>query len=185
MGYALAAAAAERGWQVDLISGPVSLPAPRGVEVTRVISAEEMFVACERWFPNCDIFIAVAAVSDFRPKERSERKTKKSSETLSLELVPTVDILRTLSARKQPGQVVVGFAAETHDVEAYARKKLTEKQLDWIVANDVSQPQIGMNADDNTVLLLGANGTRTEFGPAPKAEVATFLLDRIVPARSS
>ncbi len=183
MGYALAAAAAALDWQVDLVSGPVTLPAPRGVRVHPVVSAADMFAACESLFAPCDLFIAVAAVADYRPKEISAQKQKKHAGALTLELVPTVDILKTLSARKRPGQVIVGFAAETNDVEAYARRKLAEKRLDWIVANDVSRAGLGMNADDNAVLLIGADGAREPFGPAPKVEVATFILDRIVPQR--
>lgn len=179
MGYALAAAAAARGWQVDLVSGPVALPEPPGVRVRRVVSAADMFAACEPLFAACDVFIAVAAVADYRPKEISAQKQKKQGGPVTLELVPTIDILKTLSARKRPGQTVVGFAAETNDVEAYARRKLAEKRLDWIVANDVSRADIGMNADDNAILLLGAAGTREAFGPAPKDRVAAFILTRI------
>jgi phosphopantothenoylcysteine synthetase/decarboxylase len=187
MGYALAAAAAARGWQVDLVSGPVALAAPAGVRVHRVVSAADMLAACEPLFPTCDVFIAVAAVADYRPKEISAQKEKKKGGPLTLELVPTVDVLRTLAATKQPHQTVVGFAAETHDVEAYARRKLTEKRLDWIVANDVSRPELGMNADNNAVLAIGARGERLSFGPAPKAEVAEFILETIarVPALPS
>ena len=181
MGYALAAAAAARGWAVDLVSGPVALPAPAGVTVHRVVSAAEMFAACEARFAACDVFIAVAAVAAYRPKEVSERKRKKNLGPVALELVPTVDILKTLSATKRPGQTVVGFAAETHDVEGYARQKLSGKRLDWIVANDVSQAGIGMNAEDNAILLLGAGGERAAFGPAPKAAVAEFILGQIAP----
>ncbi|MBL9203118.1 MAG: phosphopantothenoylcysteine decarboxylase [Opitutaceae bacterium] len=184
MGYALAAAAAARGWHVDLVSGPVALAAPPGVAVHRVVSAAEMLAACEPHFPACDLFIAVAAVADYRPREISGRKEKKKGGPVTLELVPTVDILRTLAARKSPRQTVVGFAAETHDVEAYALRKLTEKNLDWIVANDVSRPDVGMNADDNTVLLLGAVGARHAFGPAPKPAAAAFILDHIAAARA-
>jgi phosphopantothenoylcysteine synthetase/decarboxylase len=181
MGYALAAAASARGWHVDLVSGPVALPAPKGVNIHHVTSAAEMLAACEPKFPACDLFIAIAAVADYRPKEISTQKQKKHAGPVTLELVPTVDILKTLAARKQPGQIVVGFAAETNDVEAYARRKLAEKRLDWIVANDVSQAGIGMNADDNTILLIGANNSRLAFGPATKTAVAEFILAQIAP----
>jgi phosphopantothenoylcysteine synthetase/decarboxylase len=182
MGYALAAAAADRGWTVDLVSGPVSLAAPRSVNLFRVVSAGEMLEACEARFEACDVFIAVAAVADYRPKEVLARKQKKQSGGVTLDLEPTPDILRTLAARKRPGQIVVGFAAETHDVEAHARQKLIEKNLDWIVANDVGQPGIGMAADDNSVILIGANGSRRAYGPAPKSQVAEFILSNVVPA---
>jgi phosphopantothenoylcysteine decarboxylase/phosphopantothenate--cysteine ligase len=179
MGYALAEAAAARGWQVDLVSGPVSLTASSAVTVHRVVSAQEMLAACEPLFAQCDLFIAVAAVADFRPKTMESRKAKKSAAEHFLELVPTVDLLKTLAARKTPAQRVVGFAAETHDVEAYARRKLAEKNLDWIVANDVSQAGIGMDAADNAVLVLGRRGGRAAFGPAPKRAVAEFILDQV------
>lgn len=185
MGYALAAAAAGRGWQVDLVSGPVALPAPAGVAVHPVVSAAEMFAACAARFAACEVFIAVAAVADYRPKEVFARKQKKLPGPGVLELVPTIDVLKTVAATKRAGQIVVGFAAETDDVEASARRKLAEKNLDWIVANDVSQPGIGMNANDNAVVLIGSGGERCAFGPAPKADVAEFLLERItsVPLR--
>ena len=182
MGYALAAAAARRGWQVDLVSGPVSLAAPVGVTRHAVVSAGEMLATCTPLFPACDMLIAVAAVADYRPKERFEQKQKKHTDVLTLELVPTVDVLKTLAAAKRPDQVVVGFAAETHEVEAYARRKLTEKRLDWIVANDVSDTAIGMNADDNAVTVIGPNDICRRFGPAPKSEVAEFILNQIAPS---
>jgi phosphopantothenoylcysteine decarboxylase/phosphopantothenate--cysteine ligase len=185
MGYALASAAARRDWQVDLVSGPVALTVPTGVTRHSVISAVEMLAACTPLFSTCDLFIAVAAVADYRPKERFAQKQKKHGEVLALELVPTVDVLRTLAATKRPGQVVVGFAAETHDVEAYARRKLAEKKLDWIVANDVSGTAVGMNADDNTVTVIGGKGICRTFGPAPKSEVAEFILDLIAPVTES
>jgi phosphopantothenoylcysteine decarboxylase/phosphopantothenate--cysteine ligase len=179
MGYALAAAAAARGWQVDLVSGPVALTVPAGVTVKRVVSAAEMLAACSVLFVQCDLFIAVAAVADYRPKERLDAKMKKTGGELTLQLVPTVDILRTLGTKKLPHQTIVGFAAETHAIEDYARRKLDEKNCDWIVANDVSQPGIGMDSDNNAVIVLGRNGERTEFGPAPKTAVATFILDQV------
>jgi phosphopantothenoylcysteine decarboxylase/phosphopantothenate--cysteine ligase len=181
MGYALAERAATRGWQVTVVSGPVALPPPPGVTVKRVVSAEEMFQACEPLFMESDLFIAVAAVADYRPRLILGEKLKKSGGAWKLDLVPTVDILKTLAARKRPGQIVVGFAAETHDLENYARRKLVEKNVDWIVANDVSRPNLGISADDNAVLLLGASGARLAFGPAPKVAVAEFILGNVVP----
>ncbi len=179
MGYALAEAAVARGWEVDLVSGPVAIKAAVGVNVHKVVSAQEMFAACEPLFARCDLFIAVAAVADFRPKAMEVHKTKKAEAALVLELEPTVDILKTLSARKTAGQRVVGFAAETRDVELYARRKLAEKNLDWIVANDVGRAGIGMEAADNAVIVIGRGGERAAFGPAPKRAVAEFILDKI------
>lgn len=177
MGYALAAAAVARGWAVELVSGPVALAPPPGAELHRVVSAQEMFAACEPRFARCDVFIAVAAVADYRPRERAAEKRPKTPGGLTLELVPTVDILRTLAARKTR-QTVIGFAAETRDVEAAARRKLAEKKLDWIVANDVSRAGLGMDAEANRIVLLSRGGARAEFGPAPKLAVAEFILEK-------
>ncbi len=183
MGYALAAAAAARGWEVDLVSGPVALAAPDGVRVHPVVSATDMFAVCEPLFPSCDLFIAVAAVADYRPAAPAAGKGRKFMGPMELALIPTVDILKTLAARKRPGQIVVGFAAETDDLEARARSKLVDKQLDWIVANPVGVPGLGMETADNAVILMGADGRRESFGPAPKEAVAAFVLDRIRPEK--
>ena len=179
MGYALAHAAAARGWAVDLVSGPVTLPIPTGVTVHRVVSAQQMLSACEPLFRESDVFIAVAAVADFRPVQTSKLKLKKKEERLSLTLEPTPDILKTLATMKTCSQTVIGFAAETHDVESYARRKLLEKNLDWIVANDVSSEGVGMNADDNAVILLSEKGERVPIGPLPKPTIAKRILDTI------
>jgi phosphopantothenoylcysteine decarboxylase/phosphopantothenate--cysteine ligase len=184
MGYALAGAALSRGWQVDLVSGPVALPPPLGAVMHGVVSAAEMLAACEPLFAGCDVFIAVAAVADFRPKVAVREKLKKSAAGggMAIELVPTVDVLKTLAGRKRPGQIVIGFAAETHDVEASAQRKLAEKNLDLIVANDVSRPGIGMEAEDNAIVLLSRAGGRWAFGPAPKRAVAEFILEKVAPS---
>ncbi len=179
MGYALAAAAVRRGWPVDLVSGPVALAPPPGATVHAVVSAEEMLRACEPLFAACDLFIAVAAVADYRPTAAAPDKEAKRTGPWQLELVPTVDVLKTLAARRQPSQIVVGFAAETRDLEARARRKREEKQLDWIVANDVSRPGLAIGADDNAVVLLGPGGVRLAIGPAPKSTVAEFILDQV------
>ena len=181
MGYALAGAALARGWHVDLVSGPVAVPPPPGAVTHRVVSAAEMLAACEPLFVDCNMFIAVAAVADFRPKAVAGEKLKKSAVAggLALELVPTVDILKTLSGRKRPGQVVVGFAAETHDLEASGLRKLADKNLDFIVANDVSRPGVGMETDNNAVVILSRAGGRWVFGPAPKRAVAEFILEKV------
>jgi phosphopantothenoylcysteine decarboxylase/phosphopantothenate--cysteine ligase len=182
MGYALAGAALARGWHVDLVSGPVALPPPPGAVTHRVVSAAEMLAACEPLFASCDVFIAVAAVADFRPKAVAGKKLKKSETAagMTLELVPTVDILKTLSGCKRPGQVVVGFAAETQDLEARGLHKLAEKDLDLIVANDVGRPGMGMEAEDNAVVILSRAGGRWAFGPAPKHAVAEFILEKVL-----
>ena len=179
MGYALAEVAFARGWHVDLVSGPVAQRASEGIAVTRVVSAQDMYEATDRLFDTCTLFIAVAAVADYRPRDYSPVKQKKADGDVGLTLVRTIDILKTLSARRQPGQVVVGFAAETTDVEAYAQKKLVEKRLDWIVANQVDRYGTGMESDLNSIIMLGSRGERIPFGPAPKSTVAEFILHQL------
>jgi phosphopantothenoylcysteine decarboxylase/phosphopantothenate--cysteine ligase len=176
MGYALAAAAKETGWRVDLVSGPVALPPPEGVKLTRVTTAAEMLRAVKKLFPQCDVLLMCAAVSDFRPKKTFAHKVKKGKAALVIEFEPTVDILKTVAARKRPGQLVVGFAAETKNVEVYARKKLREKNLDFIIANQVGRAGSGFEADQNAVVLISRDGTQAKFGPAKKTKLAIKLV---------
>ena len=182
MGYAIAEAAAARGWAVTLVSGPVSLACPAGVERVDVVSAEDMFHAVDSRFDACDVIIMSAAVSDYRPKKRSDRKVKKDKLELVVEMEPTVDILKTVAARKKAGQYVVGFAAETNDVEAYARGKMLAKNCDMMVANNVGQPGTGFMSDDNRVILLMRDGARAEIGPCPKTEIARRIVEGIAQA---
>ena len=136
MGFALANAAVAQGWTVDLVTGPVALEEPEGVVLYPVTSAEEMFHQVDALFDVCDILIMTAAVSDFRPVKQHAKKEKKAQAAMTIEFERTVDILKTMTERKQH-QIVVGFAAETDHIEEYARKKLFEKRCDWIVANKV------------------------------------------------
>lgn len=177
MGYALAQAAAARNWRVLLVSGPVALEAPAGCEVTRVVTGAEMLEVCRRCFPQCDLLIKTAAVCDFRPAHYLAEKFKKTGESLTVEFEPVADILKTLSATRRPGQRLVGFAAETTDIEAYALRKLAEKRLDYIVANRVGVPGGGFESDHNAVCVFGADGSRKTFGPALKTELAGELFD--------
>jgi len=179
MGYALAAAAAAAGWRVDLVSGPVALPAPKGIKVRRVETAAEMLAAVEKLFPHCDVLLMAAAVSDFRPKKVFAHKVKKNRAGLVVQFEPTADILKKVAARKRPGQLVVGFAAETRHVEAYARRKLKEKNLDYIVANRVGRAGAGFESDNNAVILIARDGTRAAFGPAKKTELARQLITHL------
>lgn len=178
MGYSLAEAAAAVGWHVELVSGPVCMAPPRDVSVCRVVSADEMLRAIDCRFDTCDILIMAAAVGDWRPKVREPRKLKKGGASLTIQLEPTVDILKTIAARKKAGQIVVGFAAETHDVEEYAREKLKAKNCDYIVANRVGEPGSGFEADENTVTLIARTGKPEELGPMGKREIATRLVAR-------
>jgi len=179
MGYAIAAEAAMRGARVVLVSGPTELPPPRGVKLVRVVSAEEMLAACKRELSRARIFVATAAVSDFRPAHRLPGKVKKERAELALPLARTPDILATLAARKGK-RFVVGFAAETERVLAHAREKLRKKRLDLIVANDVGKPGQGFAAEENRVHLLSPRGKDETVGPAPKEEIAAAVWDRVV-----
>ena len=176
MGYALADAAQKRGFETILVTGPVNLEAPANVEVVRIESAAEMAAAVERLFPSCDAVVMAAAVADYRPVEVSEHKLKKQPGDLTLRLERTEDILASLGAAKRPGQTLVGFAAETDDLIENASEKLRRKNLDWIVANKVSD---GFGADTNKVILLGRGGEVVELPLAPKAEVAEKILEKI------
>lgn len=184
MGYALAGAWARRGAQVRLISGPVALATPPDVERVDVTSASEMLAAAEHAATESDIFIGCAAVADYRAETVAEHKLKKTdaSETLTLTLVKNPDIVATIAARS-PRPLVVGFAAETHDVERYARDKLARKGMDMIVANDVSQAGLGFGADDNAALLLWRDGDDTDsqaLPPQPKTTLADAIIDRVL-----
>ncbi|MDD4816682.1 MAG: phosphopantothenoylcysteine decarboxylase [Victivallaceae bacterium] len=172
MGYALAAAAVKRGFEVVLVSGPVSLSEVAGARIVQVESAAEMAAAVRNNLDNCDVVIMAAAVADYRPKTRFAGKLKKKPGGLTLELERTEDILAMLGASGRPGLRLVGFAAETDDVERNAKEKLTRKHLDFIAANDVSRPECGFAADTNCVTVYGADGGKYEIPFGSKAEVA-------------
>lgn len=182
MGYALAAAAARRGARVVLVSGPVSVDPPHGVEVVPVETSAEMREAVLDARRGAFAVIMAAAVSDFVP-ERAEAKIKKTGGPLTLTLSPGPDILAELGRTKR-GEVLVGFAAETGDLVANARKKLREKGADFIVANDVSGPGIGIGSDRNAVTILDRDGGAAEIGEASKAEIAEAILDRVLGAEA-
>ena len=161
MGYALAAAAAKAGADVILISGPVSLPTPAGVQRLNVESAEQMLAAAMELAPTADLFIGAAAVADYRPVAIADQKIKKGQEELmELRLVKNPDIIATVSSLAER-PFTVGFAAETENVLQYARSKLERKGLDLVIANDVSQSGIGFNADENEVTLVSTQGDYT------------------------
>ena len=178
-GFALAAAAAERGAQVTLVSGPVSLEDPAGVKVVRVKTALQMFDAVDECFDDADIAIFAAAVSDYRPASPASRKLKKGVDDdalASIELVANPDILKTMGARKHPGQFVVGFAAETENVEENARAKLVTKNADLIVGNDVSGER-AFGTDGNQVAFVTADAAE-HLPEMPKTALAHAILDR-------
>jgi phosphopantothenoylcysteine decarboxylase/phosphopantothenate--cysteine ligase len=179
MGYAVASAARALGARVILVSGPVSLPEPRGIDVVRVETAAEMHAATHEHIAEADIFIAAAAVSDYRPAEASGQKIKKTSDTMVLELVRCPDILASVAALDD-APFTVGFAAETENVRDYALGKLENKKLDMIVANRVGAEQ-GFDVDDNAAEVLWPGGAKA-FGTMPKTELATAVMD-VVAAR--
>ncbi|MAA87473.1 MAG: bifunctional phosphopantothenoylcysteine decarboxylase/phosphopantothenate--cysteine ligase CoaBC [Haliea sp.] len=174
MGYALAAAAVDAGAQVTLVSGPVQLATPEHAERVDVVSAAQMLEACLARVTDCDLFIACAAVADYRPATVAAGKIKKDAEHLTLELERTTDILASVSRHAQ-APFTVGFAAETHDVEQYARGKLERKKLDMIVANDVSDTAIGFNSDQNAVTVFWQQGS-CALAQASKSTIARELI---------
>lgn len=186
MGFAIAAAAVQRGAQVCLIAGPVLLPTPAGVNRIDVRSAAQMHAAVMAQLVSagqspCDAYIGAAAVADFTPQAFAGSKLKKTpgEDTLTLELVKTRDILAEVAVHAQRPRLVVGFAAETNDVVAYARGKLERKRLDLICANRVGVGATGFESDDNTLLVLGHDGFELALGPAAKTAIAGQLLDLI------
>ena len=177
MGFAIAAAAAGRGAGVVLVAGPVALATPAGVQRIDVRSAAQMHDAVLAALP-ADAYIGAAAVADYTPARVAASKIKKAAGHLTLELVPTADILADLGAHALRPRLLVGFAAETGNVEAYARGKLEGKRLDLIAANLVGVAGSGFESDDNALTIYWAGGEHA-FGPAPKTELADRLLDLI------
>jgi len=184
MGYALARAAWQRGAEVKLISGPSALAAPRGVERMDVVSAAEMIEATTRAFDWCTALIMAAAVADFRPAVSHRHKVKKQATGLHLELAAIEDQLPRLAARKGT-RSMVGFAAETEDLQANARGKLARKGLDLIVANDVTLEGAGFGVDTNIVTLIDAAGGVENHPKLTKEEVAHLILDRVAALRAA
>jgi phosphopantothenoylcysteine decarboxylase/phosphopantothenate--cysteine ligase len=183
MGYAIARAARLRGARVILVSGPVCLPPPHGVETVCVESAEEMRQVAMGRLAESSIIIKAAAVSDYRPAERAGEKVKKTGETLTLELVKNADILQQLGKVKGD-RILVGFAAETEKLREHAAEKLATKNLDLIVANDVGKAGAGFNVDTNIVTLLYRDGRQEELPCMAKDDLAWQLLDRICSLRA-
>ncbi|MBR6810529.1 MAG: bifunctional phosphopantothenoylcysteine decarboxylase/phosphopantothenate--cysteine ligase CoaBC [Clostridia bacterium] len=180
MGYAIAAAAQRRGANVTLLSGPVQITAPDGVEVVDVLTTQNLY---DRMMERCEkqhIIIQAAAPADFTPVVFAEEKIKKNNDGLmTIELKETQDVAKAVGERKQKGQVLIGFAAETEKLTEHASKKLTKKNLDMIVANDVTRPGAGFNVDTNIVTFITKDGME-DMPQLSKADVAEKLLDRAV-----
>ena len=180
MGFAVADAAARRGAKVVLVAGPVSLPTPPDVVRIDVRSAAQMHEAVLSNLP-ADIYIGAAAVADFAPAQAASSKIKKTAgqDTLTLTLVRTRDILADIASHPQRPRLVVGFAAETDHIEAYARGKLENKRLDLIAANRVGVSGSGFESDDNLLSVYAADGASKVLGPAPKTQLADELIDLV------
>ena len=184
MGYAIAKAAAARGAQVTLVSGPVNLKKPPYMEVVDIVSAQDMFDAVTSRAPDQDIIIKAAAVADYRPASVAEDKIKKSGTDadLSLPLARTSDILAWLGEHRVPGQFLCGFSMETRDMVANSKKKLEKKHIDLIAANNLKQAGAGFGVDTNVLTLIAADGAR-ELPLMSKEEAAHALLDEIMDRR--
>jgi len=182
MGFAIARAAVERGASVTLVAGPTSLEPPDGLELVRVESAAEMAEAVRKHARRATVIVMAAAVADYRPETASPKKLKKGPGPRSLELVRTEDIVSGVAARKG-SRLVVGFAAETHDMEREARRKLREKRLDLVVANDVTAAGAGFAGETNVVHLFDSDGSDVSLPLQSKEAVAGHILDWVVRAR--
>ena len=171
MGYAIAQAAIEAGHEVVLISGPVDLPPPPGVAVIPVSTSDQMFDAVHEHVRNCDLLVMCAAVADYKPVAVFTKKIKKRDAKLLLELIPTRDVLASLPKNRK--YFVVGFAAETDNIETNAQKKLLKKNCDVVVANDA---RIGMEGDENEVGIFFRDGEKKKISRAPKKIIARQLI---------
>jgi phosphopantothenoylcysteine decarboxylase/phosphopantothenate--cysteine ligase len=183
-GHAVAEEAAARGAKVTLVT-TVGLPVSAGIDAIRVDTAAQMEQAVLSRSEGADVVVMAAAVADFRPVQAAPSKIKKSGGLPKVELEPTADILAELGANRRPGQVLVGFAAETDDLRVNAAEKLQRKGIDLIVANDVSEPGVGFEHDTNAVVILGADGSSLEVPLADKRAIARSILDAISNTRSN
>ncbi len=184
MGFALAEAARERGAEVTVVAGSTTAEAPTGVRVVRALSAEEMHAAVFKEVDEASIFIAAAAVADYKPARRADSKIKKSDAALTLSLVPTPDILKEVSHPRRNGLLVVGFAAESDNVIEHARQKLERKHLDAIVANDITRADAGFDSETNAVTIITRDREQPESLPLmSKLDTAHCILDAVVRLR--
>ena len=182
MGYAIAAAALEEKHEVILISGPVALAAPSGARLVQVTTGEEMFAATSAEIGRCDVLVMCAAVCDYKPAQYSEEKMPKEREPFSLALVPARDILASLTSAPHDC-FVAGFAAETQALRANAARKLRAKNCDLLVANDVSREDIGMDSEENELVIFFKNGEEQKLPRGKKIELARQLIKIFLEAR--
>ncbi len=180
MGVAIAEEMFKRGATVTLVLGPSSMKVSPGIEMIKVRSAAEMFVACEKKFETTDIAVLSAAVADYTPSEVAPEKIKKSEDELTIKLTKTKDILKTLGERKKDGQIIVGFALETTNEKEYALKKLTSKNADMIVLNSLRDEGAGFGHDTNKITIFDKQGAILEFDVKTKKEVAADIVNTII-----
>jgi len=178
MGYSLAEAAVERGARVVLVSGPTHLEPPKGLELVPVGSAVEMYDAVMKYYPQCDVVLKAAAVSDYRPVRKSDNKIKKSASHLTVELERNPDILKELGMNKGK-HILVGFAAESQNIDEYAREKIEKKNIDLIVANDITLEGAGFNSDTNVAVIVDREGNMDYQPKMSKYRLANIILDRV------
>lgn len=181
MGYALAKAAASRDMDVHLVSGPTDIIPLKGIKISYVETALEMNAEMNRSFEESELIIMAAAVCDHRPLIQWKQKQKKKDAASFIELIENPDVLKGMGKRKSSSQVLVGFAAETENHLANAREKIFEKNLDWILVNDVSSKSSGFQSDFNKVTILSKNGDVFEFDLLEKNSLAMKILDIIEP----
>jgi phosphopantothenoylcysteine decarboxylase/phosphopantothenate--cysteine ligase len=184
MGFALAEAAMKRGAEVTVVRGVTTVEPPSGVKVVKALSAEEMARAVASETKNASVFIGAAAIADYRPAQRADEKIKKSDDTLTLTLERTPDVLSQVAAARSNGMLVIGFAAETQNVVDNAIEKLKTKNLDAIVANDVTRSDAGFDTTTNAVTIITKNSEPVELPVMSKSEAANHILDVIVSLRS-
>jgi phosphopantothenoylcysteine decarboxylase/phosphopantothenate--cysteine ligase len=184
MGFAIAEAARARGARVTIVAGTTSVEAPENINLIRAFSASEMHRAVMSQLNAATVYIGAAAIADYRPVERADTKIKKTEEKLFIELEKTTDILAEVSKNRPDGLIVVGFAAETNDVENYARAKMRKKNLDLIVANDVSDGKIGFGSNNNAAIILRKDSENpVEIPFTSKREMADKILDEVIKLR--
>ncbi len=181
MGYAIAAELVSRGHEVTLVSGPSSLPIPKNLNFHRVESAQEMYDTVMRLWPNADVAVKAAAVADYTPRITANYKIKKKEAKMTIELLPTMDILAAMGRKKREDQILVGFALETDNALVYAKDKLKRKNLDYIVLNSLSDAGAGFNVDTNKITVIDRDQNVTTFGVKPKSEVAKDICEIIQP----
>ncbi|MCR4620655.1 MAG: bifunctional phosphopantothenoylcysteine decarboxylase/phosphopantothenate--cysteine ligase CoaBC [Clostridiales bacterium] len=184
MGYAISEAALARGAQVELVSGPVSIPAPHGVRLHNIVSTQDLFETVTSLFEECDVVIQAAAPADYTPKSFSKSKIKKNGTGMTLELESTPDVAKFIGERKRTGQVFVAFAAETDATPEQADKKRISKNADLIVLNDVTKPGAGFAVDTNIVTLIG-DGIKHEYPLMSKRDVADAILDAVIALKNN